>query len=91
MRAALGGETQAQSFAQEAVALTNTTYQNSGINTRVRLVYAREISYDETPGTLSAALNWATAIATLATDRSTYKADMVAFIVKNSSDVFPTN
>ncbi|MDQ4122643.1 MAG: LamG domain-containing protein [Acidobacteriota bacterium] len=85
VRASLGGTAQAQAFAQQAVALTNTAYQNSGVTPRVRLVYAREISYDESPGTLDAALNWIDSEATVAADRNTYKADMVAFIVETGA------
>lgn len=86
VRVALGGTTQAQAFAQQAIAITNTAYQNSNITPRVRLVYSREIAYDETPGTLNAALNWITGNATVAADRNTYKADLVAFIVETAND-----
>ena len=57
VRAALGGTSQAQAFAQEAIASTNTAYLNSGITTRVRLVKTVEVNYDEASGTLAAALD----------------------------------
>jgi peptidyl-Asp metalloendopeptidase len=44
-RAAAGGASAIQSLADLAVANTNTAYANSGVSTRLRLVYKGEITY----------------------------------------------
>lgn len=81
----LGGTTQADAFAAQAVATTNTAYLNSGITPRVRLVRSMEVSFTET-GTLSAALTWVRNDATVAAARNTYRADAVAIFVQTASD-----
>jgi hypothetical protein len=47
-RAAAGGTAAIQSVVDLAVANTNTSYANSNVTQRIRLVYAGEISYTET-------------------------------------------
>jgi len=84
VRAFLGGTTQAQAFAQQAVTLTNTAYQNSAIATRVRLVHAVEINYAEASNS-STHLNYVRNDATIATLRNTYKADAVSFFTETSN------
>jgi peptidyl-Asp metalloendopeptidase len=86
VRAALGGTTQAQAFAQQAVTSTNTAYQNSNINPRLRLVGTLEVSYNESAGTLAAALPWLRTDATVAAARDSTKADMVSIIIEDASD-----
>lgn len=80
----LGGDAQAQAFAQSAIDTTNTTYLNSKIRQRVRLVFAQETAIAET-GSLSSELPVVRADATVAALRDQYKADLVAMI-SNSSD-----
>ncbi len=86
VRQALGGTTQAQAFAQQAIASTNTAYQNSEITMRLRLVGTLEVSYDEAAGTLSAALPWVRSDPTVAATRNIVRADMVSIIIQNASD-----
>ena len=82
---ALGGTTQADAYAAQAVAATNTAYANSGITPRIRLVNSQEVNYSET-GTLSAALNWVDSDATVAAARTAYRADAVSLFVESASD-----
>lgn len=82
---ALGGTTQADAFAAQAVATTNTAYANSGITPRIRLVRSQEVTYNE-EGTLSAALTFVKGDATIAAARNTYKADAVGIIINAASD-----
>jgi hypothetical protein len=81
----LGGTTQADAFAAQAVATTNAAYLNSGITLRVRLAHSMEVNFTET-GTLSAALTWVRTDATVATARDAYRADAVAIFVQTASD-----
>jgi hypothetical protein len=80
----LGGDAQAQAFAQSAIDTTNTTYINSKIRQRVRLVNARETMIAET-GSLSTELSTVRNDTAAADARNQYKADLVAMI-SNSSD-----
>jgi hypothetical protein len=80
----LGGDAQAQAFAQSAIDVSNTTYRNSKIRQRVRLVNAQETTIAET-GSLSTELTALRANANVATLRNTFTADLVA-MVSNSSD-----
>ncbi|MEZ5428068.1 MAG: M12 family metallo-peptidase [Pyrinomonadaceae bacterium] len=75
----LGGDAQAQTLAQQSIDITNTTYLNSKIRQRVRLVHAEEYQYTETSSAstdLSALRNNA-GIQNL---RNTHNADLVAMI-----------
>ena len=83
-RISLGGVTQAEAFALEAVSTTNTAYINSDIHTRLRLVGTLEVAYAET-GDLTGALRWAADDATINATRNSKRADMVAFIVERGS------
>jgi hypothetical protein len=80
----LGGDAQAQAFAQSAIDVSNTAYRNSVIRQRVRLVNAQETTIAET-GSLSSELTALRANANVATLRNTFNADLVAMI-SNSSD-----
>ncbi|MEP6903321.1 MAG: M12 family metallo-peptidase [Actinomycetota bacterium] len=80
----LGGDAQAQALAQSAIDTTNTTYINSKIRQRVRLVNASETAIAET-GSLGTELPVLRNDATVAALRDQYKADLVAMI-SNSSD-----
>jgi hypothetical protein len=84
VKAALGGDAQAQTFAQQAIDATNTTYINSKIRQRLRLVRVQQTSMVETGvlGTELAALRTSAETAEL---RNTYNADLVAMI-SNSTD-----
>jgi Calx-beta domain/Metallo-peptidase family M12B Reprolysin-like len=85
VRAALGGTTQAQAFAQQAINSTNTAYINSGINPRARLAGAIEVSFTEA-GDTSVALEWAANDPSVAAARNSFRADAVALIIENASD-----
>ena len=74
----LGGDAQAQVFAQQAIDATNTAYINSKIRQRVRLVHSAEFAYVETTG--SADLSALRGNAGIQTLRNTHNADMVAEI-----------
>lgn len=84
-RSAAGGDTAMKALVDLAVAETNTSYSNSGVNTQLNLVYRGEISYNETG-------NFSTDLGRLAnkTDgymdnvhslRDQYCADTVALII----------
>lgn len=75
----LGGETQAQNFAQQAIDSTNTAYINSQITQRVRLVNAQLSPINET-GSLSTELSGLRANALVAGLRNQYRADLVALL-----------
>jgi peptidyl-Asp metalloendopeptidase len=80
----LGGEAQAQAFAQSAIDSANTAYLNSKIRLRLRLVHAQETTFVET-GSLSTELSGFRAAAETTTLRNQYNADLVAMI-SNSAD-----
>lgn len=80
----LGGDAQAQAFAQQAIDSTNTAYINSKIRQRVRLIAAQETTIAET-GSLSTELSTIRNDATVGTLRNQFNADLVAMI-SNSSD-----
>ena len=84
VKTTLGGDAQAQTLAQSAIDTTNTTYINSKIRQRVRLVNAQETAISET-GSLGSELPVLRNDATVAGLREQYKADLVAMI-SNSSD-----
>lgn len=80
----LGGDPQAQVFAQQAIDSTNTAYRNSKIRQRVRLINAQETAMAET-GSLGTELTALRNDAGAATQRNNFNADLVAMI-SNSSD-----
>ncbi|HWW76893.1 MAG TPA: M12 family metallo-peptidase, partial [Pyrinomonadaceae bacterium] len=86
VRTALGGTTQAEAFAHEAVNTTNTAYINSDIHTRLRLVGALEVGFAET-GDLTAALTWAANDETVKAARNSVRADLVAFIAERGGNL----
>jgi hypothetical protein len=82
VRTALGGNTQAEAFAQQAINATNTAYQNSEITPRLRLVGTMEaVNYTENG--LEAALNWVRTDPNVAAVRNTVNADLVSILVEN--------
>lgn len=84
VKTTLGGDAQAQTFSQSSIDITNTTYINSKIRQRVRLVSAQETAIAET-GSLSSELTALRANAAAGTTRNTFNADLVAML-SNSSD-----
>lgn len=74
----LGGDSQAQAHAQAAIDATNTSYINSKIRQRVRMVHSQEFVYTET--TASADLSALRGNATIAALRNTHNADLVSEI-----------
>jgi len=86
-RTAAGGTAAMQSLIDLAVAETNQSYINSGINQRIRLVHTAEVSYTET-GSLNDALSCITdktdgCIDNVHALRDTYHADLVSFWVED--------
>lgn len=80
----LGGDAQAQVFAQQAIDSTNTAYRNSKIRQRVRLINAQETAIAET-GSLGTELTALRNDSGAATQRNNFNADLVAMI-SNSND-----
>ncbi len=75
----LGGDAQAASFAQQAIAATNAAYANSRMRQRVRMVHAVEYAFTET-GNSSTDLSTLRQNATVQALRNTHNADLVAMI-----------
>ncbi|MBA2379260.1 MAG: hypothetical protein H0V76_06770, partial [Blastocatellia bacterium] len=75
----LGGDAQVQTFAQSAVDSTNSTYINSKVRQRIRLVHAAEYEFVET-GNSSNDLTTLRANATVQALRNTHNADLVAML-----------
>lgn len=84
VRTSLGGDAQAQAFAQSAIDSANTTYINSKVRQRLRLVLAQATTFAET-GSLSTELSGFRAAAETTNLRAQYNADLVA-LLSNSSD-----
>ena len=84
VKASLGGESQAQTFAQAAIDSANTTYLNSKVRQRLRLVHAQESTFVET-GSLSSELSGFRQTAETQNLRNQYNADLVA-LISNSTD-----
>jgi len=80
----LGGDAQAQTFAQQAIDAANTAYINSKIRQRVHLVRAQETPIAET-GILGAELSALRANPGVTALRNIYNADLVAML-SNSTD-----
>lgn len=80
----LGGDAQAQAFAQQAIDTANTAYLNSRIRQRLRLVRAQETAIEET-GVLGSELTAVRMNVDARNVREQYKADLVAMI-SNSTD-----
>lgn len=89
-RTAAGGTTQIRATIDQAIAESNTSYLNSGINQRLRLVHRQEVSYSET------SFNWDTTLDRLkgTTDgymdnvhslRNQYCADHVVLLVADDA------
>ncbi len=74
----LGGDAAAQTFSQQAIDSTNTTYINSKIRQRLRLAHATEYVYTEVSSSTDlAGLRTSAVIQSL---RETHKADLVAYL-----------
>lgn len=83
--AALGGPNQARAFAQSAVDSANSTFANSQIRTRFRLVSVQETAQPEA-GTTGANLSFARNDPQIASWRSRSGADVVALMVETPTD-----
>ncbi len=89
-RAAEGSATAMKARIALALQETNTSYANSGVTPRLRLVHVQEMSYTET-GNITTDLARLTNTSdgyldTVHTLRNRYGADMVALIVENGGD-----
>lgn len=80
----LGGDTQAQALAQQAIDATNTAYINSKIRQRVRIVHMQEYLYTES-GNSNTDLSNLRNNAEIQSLRNAHKADLVAMIGEFSS------
>jgi peptidyl-Asp metalloendopeptidase len=82
--AAVGGTTSIGNLINLAVSETNTSYANSGINQRIRLVHTMQVNYTET-GNFSAALtdlrSGAGALSSVPALRDQHGADMVQMLI----------
>lgn len=79
----LGSQAAAQTFAQNAVNVSNQAFSNSQMIARFRLAGVR-FTAEVDAGTASAELNWLSANAQVATWRNEVKADMVSVIAEFS-------
>lgn len=79
----LGGQAAAQTFAQNAVNVSNQAFSNSQMIARFRLAGVR-FTAEADAGTSSAELNWLSANAQVATWRNEVKADLVSVIAEFS-------
>jgi hypothetical protein len=75
----LGGDAQAQAFAQQAIDASNTAYINSKIRQRVRLVSAQEFVYTETASAQTDLSNFR-ANATVQSLRDSTNADLAGML-----------
>jgi hypothetical protein len=89
VRAFLGGATQAMAFAQQAIAVTNTGYQNSAMTVRARLVHTMELNYTESNNT-GTDLSIIRDNVAVAAARNIYQADAVGFLVQNATNACGT-
>lgn len=79
----LGGQAAAQTFAQNAVNVSNQSFSNSQMIARFRLAGVRFAS-EVDAGTASGELNWISSNAQVATWRNDVKADLVSVIAEFS-------
>ena len=84
VKASAGGDTQAQLIAQQAIDATNTSYINSRIRQRVRLVGAQATAMVET-GSFSTELSNLRTNVAAATLRNDLKADLVAMLTNSTA------
>lgn len=84
VRTSLGGDAQAQAVAQQAIDATNTSYINSRMRLRVRLVEAQLTALNET-GSFSTELGNLRSDAATATLRNDKSADMVAMLTNSTA------
>lgn len=85
-RVGAGGTSYMQALAQQSIDQMNLSLENSEVNAWVNLVYANEISYQET-GNGSTDLNWVTSNAYVGQLRNTYGADLVGMIIENPGNL----
>ncbi|KXK03275.1 MAG: hypothetical protein UZ17_ACD001001082 [Acidobacteria bacterium OLB17] len=83
VRTSAGGDAQAQTIAQQAIAATNTAYINSRIRQRVRLVGAELTALNET-GTFSTELGNLRADASANSRRNILNADLVDMLTNST-------
>ncbi|MBK9530081.1 MAG: hypothetical protein IPO41_17630 [Acidobacteria bacterium] len=84
VRTSLGGDAQAQAVAQQAIDATNTSYINSRMRLRVRLVGAELTALNET-GSFSTELGNLRSDAATANLRNDKNADMVAMLTNSTA------
>jgi len=90
-RIGMGGTAQMLAEIDNGIAVSNSAYNNSGVTQQVRLVHAQEISYlrDTNAIDLLTVLNDLTAgangLATVASLRNTYGADIVSFWIEGDA------
>jgi hypothetical protein len=90
-RSGAGGTPQIQTQVYLAIEQTNQSFQNSGINTRLRLVHTAEVSYTETGNIYTGLYNLRDVdgqIDHIHNLRNTYGADLVSMIVEKENNGF---
>ena len=92
--AAVGGSSGIAALVSNAISTTNTTYANSGITQRLRLVYSGQVAYTETGGStgISTDLNNITdaigAFAGVPALRDAYGADLVSLLTNTPGSAY---
>lgn len=81
----LGGQVGTTNLVNLAVSETNTSYQNSGISQRIRLVHVEQVPYTETGAfaqSLTELRSGVNGLSGVAAMRDTYHADLVTMLVR---------
>jgi Metallo-peptidase family M12 len=93
--AAAGGTSAINALANNAISTTNTTYANSGITQRVRLVYSGVVSYTEAGASgleidtdLNNLTNGTNGLGGVASLRETYRADLVSLLTHTPTSAY---
>lgn len=89
-RSTAGGDSAIQSEIANAIALANTSYNNSQVNTQMQLVHTSEVSYSETSYAYETNLDHLTYTSdgymdSVHTLRNTYNADLVVLVREGGS------
>jgi hypothetical protein len=91
---AAGGATAMNALIANAISTTNTTYGNSGIAQRLRLVYSAQVAYAETGGStgietdLNNITNGVGALSGVASLRNSFHADLVTLLTNTPGSSF---
>jgi peptidyl-Asp metalloendopeptidase len=81
--ASAGGESNLRTTAQAALDAANTSYANSQITTRLRLVHVQEVGYTESELDYADHVAWLSSDPGVAALREAYRADLVTLLVQD--------